>query len=122
MSSWTQWPWFGLLAVAFGAGAAVHIHEGQLFTAARKLLIKEKWVPVAMHANDHYVYEGVEKQLVKRGFREVDGCSMDSSRCILYYKRGAECLRVDTIGEQLVAMKVVQWSRECSDAPPKKAD
>ena len=111
-----------LLAIASAAGAAVHLHEEQLFTSARKSLIKAKWVPVPMHANDHYVYEGVEKQLVKRGFKEVDSCSMDSSRCILFYKRGHECLRLDTIGEQLAMMKVEQWSSECPNAPPKKAE
>ncbi|MDE2402670.1 MAG: hypothetical protein KGL90_13490 [Burkholderiales bacterium] len=111
-----------LLAIASAAGAAAHLHEGQLFTSARKSLIKDKWMPVSMHANDDYVYEGVEKQLVKRGFKEVDSCSMDSSRCILYYKRGKECLRLDTVGEQLTMMKVEQWSSECADAPPKKAE
>lgn len=117
-----RWALLMLLAIASAAGAAVHLHEGQLFTSARKILIKDRWTPVPMHTDDHYVYEGVEKQLVKRGFKEVDSCSMDSSRCILYYKRGQECLRVDTIGEQLAVMKVEQWSRECPDAPPKTAE
>ncbi|RTL28051.1 MAG: hypothetical protein EKK47_16470 [Burkholderiales bacterium] len=117
-----RWALPVLLAMTSAVGAAVHLHEGQLFTSARKSLIKDKWVPVPMHTNDHYVYEGVEKQLVKRGFKEVDSCSMDSSRCILYYKRGRECLRLDTVGEQVVGMKVEQWSSECPDAPPRKSE
>jgi len=31
-------------------------------------------------------------------------------------------LRVDTIGEQVAIMKVVHWSDECPDAPPRKAE
>jgi hypothetical protein len=60
--------------------------------------------------------------LVKRGFKEVDSCSVDSSRCILYYKKGGQCLRLDTMGEQVKFMKVVRWSEECPGAPPQKAD
>jgi hypothetical protein len=103
-------------------GATVHLHKDQSFTQARARLIKDKWKPVPMHVDDQYGYEGVEKQLVKRGFKEVDSCSVDSSRCILYYRKGEHCLRLDTIGEQVKFMKVVQWSEECPDSPPQKAD
>ena len=102
--------------------ANVYIHKDQPFTQVRARLIKDKWKPVPMHLDDQYGYEGVEKHLVKRGYKEVDSCSIDSSRCILYYKKGKQCLRLDTIGEQVKFMKVEQWSNECPDAPPKKAD
>ncbi|WP_374317000.1 hypothetical protein [Aquabacterium sp.] len=108
--------------LALASDAPVRIHEGQFFVAARKVLLKDRWRPIPMHTDGGYQYEGVEKHLIKRGFNEVDSCSIDSSRCIMFYKMGARCLRLDTIGEQVATMKVVQWSDECPDAPPPKAE
>jgi hypothetical protein len=108
--------------MASAADARIRIHEGQSFVAARKVLLSDRWRPIPMHTGGGYAYEGVEKHLIKRGFNEVDGCSIDSSRCILFYKKGPRCLRLDTIGEQVAIMKVVQWSDECPDAPPRKAE
>jgi hypothetical protein len=98
----------------------LHIHKDQPFLQARTRLLKNHWKPGPMHEADEYRYEGVEKQLVTRGFKEVDSCSVDSSRCILYYKKGEHCLRLDTIGEQVKFMKVVQWSEECPAALQQK--
>jgi len=81
--------------------------------SARKLLIKDGWKPIPMHTNDHYEYDGVEKELVRRKYMEVDSCSNDSARCVLYYRKKDACLRVDTIGEHVRGMKVVRWTDEC---------
>jgi hypothetical protein len=108
--------------LAMASDVPVRIREGQSFVAARKVLLKDRWRPIPMHTEGGYQYEGVEKQLIKRGFNEVDSCSIDSSRCIMFYKRAGRCLRVDTIGEQVAIMKVVQWSGECPDEPPRKAE
>jgi hypothetical protein len=83
------------------------------FTNTRKLLIKDGWKPIPMHTNDHYEYDGVEKELVRRKYMEVDSCSNDSARCVLYYRKKDACLRVDTIGEHVRGMKVVRWTDEC---------
>lgn len=83
------------------------------FTNARKLLIKDGWKPIPMHINEHYEYDGVEKELVRLKFMEVDSCSNDSARCILYYRKKDACLRMDTIGEHVRGMKVVRWTNEC---------
>lgn len=101
--------------------ATDYLKKDAPFTEARALLIKDKWKPVRLHLQDHYVYEGVEKELFRHKFIEVDTCSMDTSRCILFYKKNDRCLRLDTIGEQLKAMKVVQWSEECPGSPPKRS-
>lgn len=95
---------------------ALPLHKDQRFTQARAKLIASKWTPVALHLRHEPELEGVEKQLAKRGFMEFDSCSIDSSRCILYYRKASDCLRLDTIGEQVNDMTVVQWSNEC---PPK---
>lgn len=116
------WLMAALPLLALAADACVRIHEGQAFVAARRVLLKDRWRPIPMHTEGGYAYEGVEKHLIKRGFNEVDSCSMDSSRCILFYRKGVRCLRVDTIGEQVAIMKVVQWSHECPDAAPRQAE
>ncbi len=90
-----------------------YLKQKQHFTTARMLLLKDGWEPVAMHPNDHYKYDGVEKEFVHRKFVEVDSCSNDSARCVLYYRKASACLRLDTIGEHIKGMTVVRWTDEC---------
>ena len=85
--------------------------------SARSKLIKQGWKPTRMHTNDSYEYSGVERELAARKFFELDTCSFDSSRCILFYSKKGACLRVDTIGEQLEDMTVTRWIDECPDVP-----
>jgi hypothetical protein len=87
------------------------------FTKARILLLRDGWTPIPMHLSDHYEYDGVEKELVRRKFMEVDSCSNDSARCVLYYRKKDACLRLDTIGEHLRTMKVVRWTDKCPPPP-----
>ncbi|MBY8934378.1 hypothetical protein [Pseudomonas fluorescens] len=90
---------------------------GERLVAARAKLVKQGWKPTRMHTTDGYEYSGVEKELAARKFFELDACSFDSSRCILYYAKKGTCLRVDTIGEQFNDMTVTRWTRECPEAP-----
>ena len=85
--------------------------------SARSKLIKQGWKPTRMHTSDGYEYSGVERELAARNFLELDVCSFDSSRCILFYSKKGACLRVDTMGEQLKDMRVTRWRNECPDAP-----
>jgi hypothetical protein len=96
------------------AGIAI----GEPLISARAKLVKQGWMPTRMHANG-YEYSGAERELAARKFFEVDVCSFDSSRCILFYSKNGTCLRVDTIGEQFNDMTVTRWAGECPDAPPK---
>ncbi|WP_085633922.1 MULTISPECIES: hypothetical protein [unclassified Pseudomonas] len=95
------------------AGIAV----GESLVAARSKLIKQGWEPTPMHTRDGYEYSGVERELAARKFLELDTCSFDSSRCILFYSKKGACLRIDTIGEQLKDMTVTRWADECPQAP-----
>lgn len=95
------------------------ITAGQPLTQARATLIQQGWQPIRRHATDSYDYSGAELELTKRKIFEVDSCSSDSSRCILYYRKNGGCLRMDTIGEKLGDMTVTRWTNECPDAPPK---
>lgn len=90
---------------------------GERLAAARSELVQQGWNPTRMHTTDGYEYSGVEKELAAHKFFELDTCSFDSSRCILYYAKKGTCLRVDTIGEQLNAMTVTRWTHECPDSP-----
>lgn len=95
------------------AGIAV----GEPLVTARSKLIKQGWKPTRMHTRDGYEYSGVERELAAHDFLELDICSFDSSRCILFYSKKDACLRVDTMGEQLKDMAVTRWADECPDAP-----
>ena len=89
---------------------------GERLMAARAKLVKQGWKPTRMHATDGYEYSGVERELAAHKFSELDTCSFDSSRCILYYAKKGTCLRVDTIGEQFNDMTVTRWTGECPEA------
>ncbi|MBV4458928.1 hypothetical protein KVG96_13285 [Pseudomonas sp. COR58] len=93
------------------AGIAV----GESLVTARSKLIKQGWKPTPMHTRDGYEYSGVERELAARKFLELDTCSFDSSRCILFYSKKSACLRVDTIGERLKDMTVTRWADECPE-------
>ncbi|MGY2439840.1 hypothetical protein [Pseudomonas sp. SDO52101_S400] len=99
------------------AGIAV----GEPLLAARSKLIKQGWKPTRMHTRDGYEYSGVERELAARNFLELDTCSFDSSRCILFYSKKGACLRVDTMGERLKDMAVTRWADECPGAPSEPA-
>ncbi|POA34668.1 hypothetical protein [Pseudomonas sp. GW456-12-1-14-TSB6] len=92
--------------------------------SARSKLIRQGWKPTRMHTSDGYEYSGVERELAARDFLELDTCSFDSSRCILFYSKKGACLRVDTMGEQLKEITVTRWANECPDASkePSKDD
>lgn len=83
---------------------------------ARKLAIQNGWGPVHMHptkvaaGSQAFPVTGAESLLVKKGFFEVDSCSMDAGGlCNFIYKRGYACLRVMTRGELPKDMRLVQW-------------
>jgi hypothetical protein len=101
------------------AVANLRLQEGAMFVSIRTRLIKSGWKPVRVHARDSYEYDGTEKRLMDRNFFEVDSCSSDrGSLCILYYTKNGTCLRVDTVGEQVDAMRVTRWGESCPNEPP----
>lgn len=121
-----------LAGCCFAAGAALAdgahkstqrgpagIAEGEALLLARAKLLKQGWRPTRRHSSDGYEYSGAELQLTGHKIFEVDSCSTDSSRCILYYSKKGKCLRMDSIGEQLRDMTVTRWADECPDALPK---
>lgn len=101
------------------AVADLRLQKGALFISVRTRLIKSGWKPVRVHARDSHEYDGTEKRLLDRHVLEVDSCSTDQgSLCILYYTKNGTCLRVDTVGEQVDAMRVTRWDESCPNEPP----
>lgn len=96
--------------------ATSRLNEGMPFLSARARLIKAGWVPIHLHANDHYEYIGAERRLIENNIFEVDFCSVDrGALCAIYYVKEKSCLRVDTVGEQVQWMRVTGWREECPE-------
>jgi hypothetical protein len=94
---------------------SVRLNVAEPFVHARTHLLKAGWKPVRLHLNDRYEYSGTETIVIKLGFMEVDSCTVDAgSLCTFYYRKADQCLRIDTVGEQLRDMKVLHWMQECS--------
>ena len=89
------------------------LRNGMAYTTARQLLLKDRWVPLNLHAHDGYEFIGVERELAQRNFKEVDSCSIDYSNCVMRFKRATQCLTVYAAGERVKDMKVVDWNGEC---------
>ena len=124
-----------LLMLLLGPDAAVRANEpstsatnlrlqkGASFLSVRARLIKSGWKPVRLHVNDGYEYDGTEKRVADRKFFEVDSCSTDrGSLCIFYYAKDGTCLRVDTVGEQVDAMRVTSWDDSCPSEPSRTSE
>jgi hypothetical protein len=87
---------------------------GEPFTKARAKLYAYGWrADPLVHATGDYV--GLERQLVQRGYSEVDYCSVGKSYCVLQYTKGNACLRLHTEGEKIRSMKVEGWSNDCRE-------
>lgn len=67
---------------------------GERLAAAKSKLVKQGWKPTRMHTTDGYEYSGVERELAARNYFELDTCSFDSSRCILYYSKAHACASI----------------------------
>jgi hypothetical protein len=94
--------------------AVLELKTGAPFLQARARIIKSGWKPIQVHSHDTYEYSGTETILANRGFLEVASCSVDAgSLCILYYKKASQCLRLDTVGEQIKYMRITNWTNEC---------
>lgn len=99
----------------------LRLQEGASFVHVRARLIKSGWKPVRTHVGDRYEYDGTERRLADRNFFEVDSCSTDrGSMCIFYYAKDGMCLRIDTMGEQVDAMRVARWDDSCPNEPPQQ--
>ena len=94
------------------AHAQSFLKDGMHYSHARKLLLKNGWVPVDPYPNGKVSEVGTqEAELIKKGIREVDTCSMDAGAlCNLFYIKNNSCLKVSTRGERLPYMRVIDWS------------
>jgi len=66
---------------------------GECLAAARAKLLKGGWESTLMHTTDGYEHCGVERALASGQSFELDTCSFDGSRCVLYHSKKGTCLR-----------------------------
>lgn len=104
-----------LVAPIFAQAAPGALRAGESFIKARKQLYATGWRadPRAHLSSGEYM--GLERQLVERGYTEVDSCSEGLSFCIFQYTKGDACFRLQTQGEQIRFMKVYRWSSDCRE-------
>lgn len=104
-----------LLSVNIASSAPLKLSKGDAFQRARAEVVKAGWQPDPLMVRLTPDVAGVEHELINKGYLEVDYCSIDTSNCILQYRRGKQCLRLQTQGEHIRWMKVVSWSSKCPE-------
>ena len=104
-----------LVAPLLAQAGPVALKAGEPFIKVRKQLYAAGWRADPLAHSSSGEYMGLERQLVERGYTEVDSCSDGLSFCILQYTQGDACLRLQTQGEQIRLMKVDRWSSECRE-------
>lgn len=98
------------------ACAQTSLSEGMPFLQARKLLLKDGWIPIDLQSKSQASEVGTQELMLnEKGIHEVDICSMDAGAlCNLFYKKRQACLRVTTHGENLINMRVIDWKKDSS--------
>ena len=108
-----------LVVVLFGAQPAVasgnpsSLNKQMTLAQARRAILHDGWQPVPSVDKDHDY--GVVRVLHRKGVKEVTQCSEGMSLCNFYYRKKDTCLRLITIGEEMPALKVYDWTSECPD-------
>ena len=102
-----------LLAIVAGTPLAVAAEPealiGRDYASARKILIRDHWVPV--HHLEIQTMEHDRK--IQRKYREMDGCAMDKPVCSFSFKKTGKCLRVITWGEEMNSFEVNAIAHDC---------
>lgn len=95
--------------VAAAAGQEALI--GRDYASARKMLIKDRWVPVR-----HTEIQTMEHdRKIQRKYPEMDSCAIDKPVCSFSFKRAGKCARIITWGEEMKAFKVDAVVHDCLD-------
>ena len=111
-------PWCLLaLALAGWQAAAGELQAGTRFLVVRKQLLAQHWQPLDVHRHDRYEFVGTEQALRAHAIPEVESCAMDRAICIFNYRKGRQCLRLFTNGEQVADMTLARWDRVCPEKP-----
>jgi hypothetical protein len=84
--------------------------KGMSLYKARKIILHNGWKPHPVYIGEHI---GVEHELLKNGFKEIEACTEGKSFCTFNYKKHEQCLRLITVGEEIKDMYVESWDSEC---------
>lgn len=106
-----------LCAAALSPAAAAQLQTGAPFLPTRQHLLTQGWQPLEVPHSDNDELMGTEKALRQQAIAEVESCAMDRALCIFNYRKGWQCLRLFTEGEQVGAMKIYRWTRNCAKQP-----
>lgn len=103
----------GLLCCASALSHAtdIPIKERMPFVNARKALIENGWQPNPTYTGEY----GVESILQRKGFSEVESCTVGLQFCSFNYVRNGVCLGVATVGEEVKDMKIHSWNFKCPE-------
>jgi len=101
----------GLLFVMAPCHAEEYLKENMSFLQARKIVLAHGWHPYKTHltGKDGFPWAAIERKLLNRGMEEVSSCSLGETDCNFFYTRGKTCLQVETRGEQIKWMRVIDW-------------
>jgi hypothetical protein len=101
-----------LCCISFFASATnAPIKEGMSFVSARKALLNNGWKPNKTYSGEY----GVENILRRKGFVEIESCSVGVQYCLFNYTKNDTCLGVGTVGEEIKDMKVYSWHFKCPE-------
>ena len=108
------WALCAVLSMSTAYSGDVHyLQEGMKASVARKLILKNQWVPNLSQISRESPMWGQQAQLFQRGYTEVDRCAVDRSVFILKYRKKQACLEVEIEGENASQMRVIGWSHDC---------
>jgi hypothetical protein len=92
-----------------------YLKKGMKISVARRLILKDKWIPNRSRQAHEIPMLSMEKRFYKKGFVEIEACAVDRPICLLKYKKKQVCLAVDFEGdeENPDSMQVAAWTHDC---------
>ncbi|MDR3428850.1 hypothetical protein [Silvimonas sp.] len=110
-----------VLLIAGAANAATDLYRGMMLMDARTALFKAGWKGIVLHKHpstettgDDFIDAGA-MVFYKAGIHEIDSCTGGVTQCQTHYRKGTECLTLNSIGETPHDAFVTHWMNTCGD-------
>lgn len=82
---------------------------GRDYASARKILIKDRWVPIPYTETQAMEHE----RKIRRKYPEMDNCAVDRPVCSFSFKKAGKCMRIITLGEEMESFTVNAIAYDC---------
>ena len=117
---------FVILAVAvFVTASTVYaspdIHRGMMLMDARAALFKAGWHGIILHehpgansSDDDYL-DANATVFYKAGIKEIDSCTNGLTQCQTHYRKGKDCLTLNSVGETPHDAFITHRMNTCGD-------